>query len=156
MATPSVSGGAIHASSASAGPIKNPVRSILPETNSRSGSKIPGPARGRETELGVTRGLWAAVFNVVNSVFRAFDRDDQPEVDVLKAGLKSIDWDADPKVRSCFRMQILLPGEYPTTVLVPYSCKEEGSLEFEEPMEGAEDRDVNRFTFWGRDCAVPN
>jgi hypothetical protein len=110
------------------------------------------------------RELWAlaqkkkavAVFTVVDCMFRQFEKDEQPEVDVLKAGLKSIDWDADPKVKACIEMEIMVPGEYPTTVLVPYCRDENGRLEFETPMESAEDRDVNRFTFWGRECALQN
>lgn len=97
-----------------------------------------------------------AVFKIADRIFREFEKEEQAEVDVLKAGLKSIDWDGDPKVRCAIVMEIMVPGEFPTKVLVPYSRRGIGSLEFDEPMEGAEDRDVNRFGFWGREAAVQN
>lgn len=120
--------------------------------------------RNKEARRNSRRGLWAlaqkkkavAVFTVVDCMFRQFEREEQPEVDVLKAGLKSIDWDADPKVKPCIEMEIVVPGEYPTTVLVPYCRDEDGRLQFETPMESAEDRDMNRFSFWGQQCALQN
>jgi len=120
--------------------------------------------RNKEARKNSRRGLWAlaqkvkavAVFTVVDCMFRQFEKEEEHEVDVQKAGLKSIDWYSDPKVRACIEMRIVVPGEYPTTVLVPYCRDEDGRLEFETPMESAEDRDVNRFTFWGRECALQN